>query len=265
MIAFVHIEKTAGITLNHILRRSFGTRHSDVIPIDRHSHVLTPRDLQFAKVAYRDLVSIAGHTVRPTDELRKHFPELKYYSFFRDPLSRTASHYQYQVQRMGVQEPFESWIRRDIYRNFQVRKLAGSDDLEKALEILDQAIAFVGLTHRFEESLVMLKREFGHLGIRTAYRARNVASSNTIKDRLLKDVSSRRLLKEANDLDQVLFEHATARFETQVRSYEGDLTGDVAKNKTLEPSWADTFRYGCNVLARNVYYKPILRIRRLTR
>ncbi len=166
---------------------------------------------------------------------------------------------------MGVQEPFDSWILRDIYRNFQVRKLAGSDDLEKALEILDQAVVFVGLTDRFDESLVMLKREFGQFGIRTAYRARNVAKSNTIKDRLLKDVSSRRILKDANNLDQVLFERATERFEIQVRSYEGDLAGDVAKNKTLGPSWADTFRYGCNVLVRNAYYKPILRIRRVTR
>ena len=60
-----------------------------------------------------------------------------------------------------------------------------------------------------------------------------------------------------NDLDQVLFERATERFEIQVRSNEGGLAAYVAKSKTLKPSWADPFRYRRNVLVRIAYYKPL--------
>ncbi len=73
MYAFIHIEKTAGSTITTILRRSFGTRHSDIRlpPAKRRigERDLRPcidaDDLIRAQRLYPALACIAGHNVKP--------------------------------------------------------------------------------------------------------------------------------------------------------------------------------------------------------
>ena len=101
MYAFVHIEKTAGTTLHSILRRSFGTGHCDIRlpfskrgPVDSDNrNVVDAADLKRVKRIYRSLRGISGHDVKPYSNLELECPEIRYFTFLRDPRRRFLSHF----------------------------------------------------------------------------------------------------------------------------------------------------------------------------
>ena len=105
MYAFVHIERTGGSTVISILRRSFGTRHCDIrLPLakrrgDRPQHQLDRRVLVDAAVLrrvtrlYRNVKGIAGHNVKPYSDLGLSNPDIRFFTFLRDPVARLRSHF----------------------------------------------------------------------------------------------------------------------------------------------------------------------------
>lgn len=234
MLAFIHIEKTAGSTLTGILRGSFGTQHCDVrgwregwtAEVDH----FTADDLHRTQRLYRRLQSIAGHGVRPYADLERVASPIRYYTFLREPLARCASHYQYQVQRMGRTVPFLQWIRNERYRNFQVRKLAGVEDADAAIRILKERVGFVGLVERYNESLVMWQRFCKPLAIDIRYRSRNVAEDATIHWNVIMDRVSCAALEEANQEDIRLYRHAVEEiYPRQQMDYGADLPSHVER------------------------------------
>jgi hypothetical protein len=63
--AFVHIEKAAGTTLNHILRHNFFLRYIDVRPFFKESKGLfLSKDLEVARRVLPGLSCISGHSPR---------------------------------------------------------------------------------------------------------------------------------------------------------------------------------------------------------
>ena len=151
MIAVVHIHKTAGTTLASVFKRSFGARHLDVLKIDRSVPHMTPDELRMTMARhYPRLDSISAHPVRPYAGLEAVVGDIDYLCFVRDPIVRTASHYQYDVQRGGVDLPFEEWITHDAVRDRQTRIIAGDDGTaEDAIALLGR-FAFVGRSDRFD-------------------------------------------------------------------------------------------------------------------
>ena len=127
MLAFIHIEKAAGTTINSYLRRSFGIHHVDVEPWDNRNDYFSYEDFQKLKKVSPEILSIAGHKVKPYSDLDKLDNRIHYYTFVRDPIMRCASHYQYHINRMGLEIPFIDWIENEEYQNFQVKKNLGSE------------------------------------------------------------------------------------------------------------------------------------------
>ena len=102
---------------------------------------------------YPRLDSINAHPVRIYAGLEAVVPDIEYVTFLRDPIERTASHYQYDVQVGGVDIPFDEWITHEAVPDRQTRILAGPDASgEDAIALLGR-FAFVGRTDRFDESL----------------------------------------------------------------------------------------------------------------
>ena len=153
-IAFCHIQRTAGTTLNQILRRSFGLRHCDVerwqLAEDYYTASYTAADHRWVRLLHPLLVSIAGHQVKPLSDLENVCPDLRYYTFMRDPVRRTASHYQHNVKVMGYLGPFNEWVKREAFHDLQSKHLAGDADANKAIEVIEEKQIFVGLTERFD-------------------------------------------------------------------------------------------------------------------
>jgi hypothetical protein len=227
-IAVVHIHKTGGTTLSGVFKSSFGGRHCLVSAEDPTASFYSAGDLRRLRRLYPFVSSIMGHDIRTYGDLEDEVPSLTYLTILRDPVTRCASHYQYDVQRGGVEIPFEEWITHDVSPNRQTRHLGGPDaTAADAIRVLEEDIDFVGLVERYDPSLVMMQRELGLREIR--YAKKWTAPSNDIKRRLLDDPKTKELLIEANRDDIEVYRHAAAEiYPSQVEAYGPSLEQDVA-------------------------------------
>ena len=237
MIAFVHIHKTAGTTLNDILARSYGVRHCHLHAVPGQS-VLSADDYRRAQRFLPPFVSIAGHAVSAIGDLERARPDVRYYTFLREPLVRCASHYQYQVRDQRKPYSFEEWIVRGIKRNPQTTRIGGANaTAADAIALLKTRFFFVGLVERFDESLVLLRKLVSGRGLPSLdvwYRKRLVAKSDDIKEHLLTDPRSRALLVDANREDLKLYQYAVSELYPAFRQRHGNtLKADVAAMKNV--------------------------------
>ena len=157
-------KKTAGTTINWILKRSFGINHCDVEPWKQgeeyYSTSYCADDHQRLRRLYPNLASIAGHQVKPHSDLETVCPEIRYFTFLRIPVARMASQYQYLIQRMHYGWSFEEFFGQERFHNVQTKHLAGKDDVALAIKIIDEKKIFIGLVEKFDESLVLMKKIF---------------------------------------------------------------------------------------------------------
>jgi hypothetical protein len=204
MIVFSHIPKTAGTSLKFILRNNFGRQHIDSIKTHRSPYMLD--DLQFAKKVFGNPLAITGHNlVDPVGNLPG--IDAKFITILRDPVTRCASHYQYDVVHLGITATFEEWINRKENQNLSVRIISGSEDVSRAKYLLQEKFSFAGITEHFENSLKLLKIQLGE-PLNLEYARLITAKDNRIKNELLEDNSSLNLLKHHNALDQELYDFA---------------------------------------------------------
>ncbi len=264
MIAVVHIHKTAGTTLAAVFKRSFGARHLDALKIDRSTPHLTPDELRrIMDRFYPRLDSISGHPVRVYSALEEVVPEIDYVAFMRDPLERTASHYQYDLQRGGVDLPFEEWVGHDAVRDRQTRILAGPDATgEEAIALLPR-FSFIGRSDRFDESLVLMQRRLSIPDIR--YVSKWVAPSNEIKERLLGDPASREMLETVNREDLKVWSHVIGEIYPKQQAEFGPDLDEVVEIHRRRNARMNRFRlyahprYIAYLLKWRLRYRPWVR------
>lgn len=211
LLVFVHINKTAGTTLRYILRSSYGARHCDVEPW--HGAWSDPpfssEDLRRVRKLYPRLKSIAGHRISGHVDLEEPDTEFRYLTFLREPVALCASRFQYQLEyrkKRGL--VFEEWIQKEWVRDAQTQRIGGTTDPNDAIDVLRKKEMFVGLTERFDESIVLL-RDLRAPDLDIRYAPVNVAKTSDVAKRLLADPASHRLLVEANRSDLELYRHVT--------------------------------------------------------
>ena len=254
MLAHFHLMKTAGQTVCDILRQSFADRHCDV----RTRCMATPADLRLTERMYPNLKSIAGHTVYPTKRLTKERPDLRFFTFFRDPVQRCVSHYQFSLRRNQLRKSFQSWL--EDLANYQTRMLArNTSDVARAIEFIETQIEFVGLVERFDESLVLLRNWSGDEELDIHYRSRNVAKDNRVKQQLLSDPRIVALIREHHEEDYKLYNYVCdVIYQRQAQQYGPSLTADTAEFEAGLP--APRKHSTRQLLAsgkRNLIYKPV--------
>jgi hypothetical protein len=229
MLAFVHVEKAAGTTIVQILRRSYGMRHCNIQAWRNRVQDLMPNDLRTVRWLHPGLASITGHIIKPYNHLEKVDPKIRFYTILREPLTRCASHYQHQVQRMGVRKPFPKWIAAVPFQDFMTRKMAGRADVELAKQMLRDRFIFVGLLEKFDESLVMLRRAIGRPRLDIRYTRERVAADNSIKKQVMEDPECRALLQQHNQLDAELYRYVSEElYPRQREDYGPSLADDLA-------------------------------------
>ncbi len=278
MYAFVHVEKTAGTTLNSILRRCFGSGHCDIrLPMSKRKGDLKKNrglvdaaDLRRVQRIYRHLKGIAGHNVVAYGSLAAELPELRFFTFLRDPVARFRSHFLNRC-KSHTREDFDRWIAGAHNLNWQTRMIAGVADADKAIELMSKRIGFVGLTERFDESVVLLKDWLQEPEFCPDYRPRN-----QLKDKrrpmdvkraqsdmsYLDSAEGKSRIRDLNAEDQRLYDYVTSTvFPRQCEAYRGHLAAEVSALQELirqptplrEPLWSRVMR-GC-------IYKPLLHCR----
>jgi len=255
LIAFVHIPKTAGTTLNSILAQEYALNERHEIMMRGMSWVL-PRPeiirrplISFSKVrrlrasvrARHDLRLVHGHFDL---SMMKHLPaDTRYFTLLRHPIERAISHYYHYRRRpterlhpLAVQATLAEWVNSCglvEMDNGQTRRLAGQMNVScgrVTLQALERAksnlakFAAVGLTERFDESLTLLARVFGW-GTHP-YVAQNVGANRPRRSAL--DPETIEALERCNRFDLELYQYASALFEHALRGTRTDARAVAA-------------------------------------
>ncbi len=261
MLVFIHINKTAGSTVRYILRSTFGVNHCEVEPW--HAPWIDPPfstpDLQRLRKLYPHLKSIAGHRVTGYIDLQENGTKFNYFSFMRDPLKTCASRFQYNIQyRKKKDLAFEEWIRKDWPRNHQTKMFAGVADVNKAIQIIKDKNIFVGLTERFDESMLLLKA-LRAKNLNISYQPVNVARKNSIAEGLLSNESTRQMLIDANQVDLELYDFVKKDlFPSFQREYGSNLEADVASYHNNRDKNFDSRNITLSRMKQYFLYKPVL-------
>jgi hypothetical protein len=270
MYAFVHIEKTGGSTLITIFRRSFGIRHCDVrLPLikrrdDRDDHRICVQAADLRRVCrlYRNLRGISGHNVKPYADLASECPDIRFVTIVRDPVARFRSHFINRAEG-HCRQALDSWLASPWVHNWQTKMIAGEPNGQKAIDLIATRFGFVGLTERFDESLLLLAQWLQEPGFRVAYRAANQTSDK----RRPRDISRQRSDMSYLDSAEVLEDQKVYDFvrdtiyPRQLADYPGDLAADLhefqqqnrSPGRLREPLWGRVMR--------NYVYKPLLHCR----
>lgn len=240
-IVFVHLPKTAGITLWLILQRQYAPEHVCRTESLDEMAALTPAQRQ-AIQAYVGHFPFGADTVLGTP--------CTYLTLLRDPVERILSHFAHVVREAqrkpdhvmrGAHADSPADLERYLEIGFgekdnaQTRALAGLDGaaytscseavFEIARQHLHERIAVAGVTERFDESLLLMQRR---LGWRTPFYGRENIGPN----RLPREHFPPSLLAEIarqTEWDQRLYECAKARLRRQIAAEGAPFQQDLRR------------------------------------
>jgi len=246
IVLFLHIPKTAGSTLRHIIERQYPP---DAILIQHQPAIhqvlgaLPSGNVDRLRVVMGHLW-FGAHALLPRPAT--------YLTVLRDPIDRIISHY-YFVQRdaehhlhqivrgMSLEEYVTSGCSTEM-RNDQTRLLAGGAPAESgrspaellatAKQNLDRHFAVVGLTEEFDRSLILMKRCFGW---RSPFHLKKNVTRHPTRAKIAP--ATLRVIEQYNQLDLELYRYAQARFREQVESQGPSFEQEVRRFKFLNASY----------------------------
>jgi hypothetical protein len=241
-VIFLHIPKTAGMTLYQIMSRQYEA--DAIFTIGGLSELGKFKQLEMDERSTFKL--IRGHM---EFGLHEFLPgPSRYFTILRNPIDRVISYYYFLHQRpldrmhkliKNEKLSLPQFLDRKadpLADNAQTRLLSGNwygvavghcteDMLEQAKENLRTRFSVVGLTERFDETLLLLQQAFGWRNLH--YIRHNVTNKRPQK----RDVSDEVLtaVSQANQLDIQLYQYAQTLFAEQIASY-----GEAAFSKKLK-------------------------------
>lgn len=236
-LIFIHIGKTAGTTLRAILQDIYSEDETYLLYPGEPGYNDFNDFLALSEEQKEGIKLFCGHIAYGLH--RRLSGPTTYITVLRDPVERTISNY-YEVKkvlkqqqkntplygdfhkaaRMDLEEFISSGIMSYLTHNHQVQMVANSRpmgqcsvaDLARAKENLISSFSVVGLTERFDETIVLLRKRFGW-SIR-GYANKNVAQQRSRAEDLPE--STLELIREHNRLDMELYRFAEELFEQQL-------------------------------------------------
>ena len=238
VLIFLHNLKTGGTTLRSILARQY--HHDEICVLTRRDD---PADVKPAMFADPRLRLIEGHV--PFGLHAWLSRPATYVTLLRDPLERIVSlyyfiregtdrhiHRQTRAALGSLEEFVSSGVLLEV-DNGQTRRLSGLSPaygrcteamLERAKANIRERFALVGLTERFDESVLLLRRLFGWPS--ALYLPRKV---NQLKQPVAALPSGTvRLIEAHNRFDRQLYDYAAELFERQVAELGPGFRAELA-------------------------------------
>jgi hypothetical protein len=241
-VIFLHVGKTAGATMRRALRREFSV--SQILELK--APTVAPGRLRrdgaidhFAGLPEAErarLRLIMGHMTFGLDAFVPR--PATYVTLLREPLKLIASQFHHVKRHEGhllyekakAYPDLASYVRSGLsleMDNSQTRAFSGDTTtpfggctpamLERAKVNLDHAFAVVGLTERFDESLVLMGRAFAWRKLR--YVSVNVDPGGRRRSTLSEEDLD--FVRAQNALDLDLYAWAAARFDETLRAWSG--------------------------------------------
>jgi hypothetical protein len=234
-------------------------------------------DLRRLRRVYPRLKSISGHDVRPYNDLAEAEPDIRFYTMIREPLERCVAHYNFQVVTHGLRLSFEEWITDSRYPNRMTYHLSGTQDADAAIEVIRKRLFFVGLSSRYDESMLLLQKLSGDPKLRTDYprydpdgrgrlqrilfadpRYKHVPDDRVARE-ILSDPKRRAVVEAANQADLKLYSFVRSElFPEQIRAYGSSFAADLEAFRNRRERVLPSPRWMLNRLQRNTVYKPAL-------
>jgi hypothetical protein len=214
---FIHIPKTAGSSFRVAAEQYFGPdatyfdyglgskeTHPDIV---KYEYELKDRYLA-AKCFKNSAKFLSGHVIYP--KYGPFFNTKSVVSFVRDPAQQVRSHYEHFSRLHGYKGSFESFICENRFCNMQSKALNG---------IWNDAIGFIGITERYNESLVVFNQYYG-----TDIQALDInKNSSKSSSAYVLNNEELALIRKMNPQDFVLYEYASKRFELHKRLLDEGL------------------------------------------
>jgi Sulfotransferase family len=233
-IIFVHVPRSGGITLASIIARQYGRRRVFFVyaePQGDTGSALQELDGMSAE-ARGQIRALHGHHRFGIHQ--PYFSAASYVTLFRDPVERLVSYYHYIIEnsrhylhrrvvgeRMSLREFVTSRASIEL-DNHQVRQISGQTSvavgecsralLDRARENLEAHFAVIGLTERFDESMVLMKRTFDWSFL--VYDRLNVARDRTARQSVPPEMAA--VIRDVNRWDVELYELARRRVEAAI-------------------------------------------------
>jgi len=239
MIIIIHIEKTAGTTLNYIFINNLIHYYSlntwDKWTNNPNTAISYQQINKLLKI-YPFIKGIGGHHIRFSDT---HIGEsnMKYITFVREPVTRYLSHWRHQRYKKNINWSIEEFLNEPRFNNFMVRKFSKSTNIEEAISKVDK-LDFVGVQEDFDSSLILMKSKL-NLGekfcLNYKYKNKGIRENNT--ESLNNEILCR--IKTNNNKDIVLYDYIVKKIHERNKAmYKGDLISDVndlkIKNKNYK-------------------------------
>ena len=253
IVFFLHVPKTGGTTLSDIMEKQYHPNSIDsidrnpVLPDDTGTYIEDFK--KFTAYRQKQINLVQGHFDFGLHESVK-LP-YTYITILRDPIDRVISWYYYILedpdcynyrQYAAHSDGFEDFIEKGYGGlNFLTKTLltakqnkeAGDDweRLDIAKNNLREYFTVIGLTEKFDESVVLLKLELGwdHLPL---YSRQKVTKQRPKKEEL--PASTVELLIERNWSDILLYQYAESLYNDKVREAGDDFAKERERYRTLK-------------------------------
>jgi hypothetical protein len=266
MLCFIHIERAGGTTMHHIFRNNFLSflTLTPSLWSNEPGATLTAAELHGLLRALPFTRGFGGHSTRVyAGYERASRQPIDYITFLRSPVSRYISHFHYQVNTMNIPWTVESFLAEPRFGNFMTIRIAGAPDVGRAKELLRSQFSFVGLTERFDESLLLLRDSLNLPTLDVRYELQNVGRSG--ETRTIGDLGRPEVVEEIrsqNRLDLELYEFVRDELYPESLSRYGPNLGTDLQHFRLHNEgfrFSRSRRYAW-ALYRKLGYEPLGRL-----
>ena len=270
-LLFLHIPKAAGTTLRNIVERQFSPHVTFNIPGTR-AGLAIQQFQNLPEQERRHIRLVEGHMPYGLHQYLS--VPATYITMLRDPVDRVISHYYFVLglphhhlhhevtsQHMSLADYVQKRVTMEVF-NDQTLLISGAERAESrpssdhasgdsgtyqeyateetlriAKRNLAEHFSVVGLSERFDESLLLFKREFGWRNI--YYVKHNVTRERPLKEEVPPE--ERALIERHNELDIELYRYARERFERAIReqgaSFSRELESFRRANRLYARAW----------------------------